>query len=149
VNLARANTQSWQYHRRARIPARRAGGHEAYVADLWFHRPLLREEQIVREHGRALPCLAELGEQGGIELLPWDTEAGPPVALDPAWLRVNDGCVAKIAQSIREEDRFADLPILADALEDAGCVNQDILNHCRNAGNQPHRCWVLDLILER
>ena len=70
-----------------------------------------------------------------------------PVTLDPAWLRWNDGCVPKIAQSIYEERRFGELPILADALEDAGCDNADILAHCR--GPEPHvrGCWAVDAIL--
>jgi hypothetical protein len=40
------------------------------------------------------------------------------------------------------------MPILADALQDAGCDNTDILNHCRDA-NAPHvrGCWVVDLLL--
>ena len=42
------------------------------------------------------------------------------------------------------------MPILADALQDAGCDNEDMLNHCRDV-NQPHvrGCWVLDLLFDR
>ena len=39
------------------------------------------------------------------------------------------------------------MPILADALEDAGCTNQDILNHCRGGGEHVRGCWVVDLLL--
>ena len=39
------------------------------------------------------------------------------------------------------------LPILADALEDAGCTDQAILDHCRGAGPHVRGCWVVDLIL--
>jgi hypothetical protein len=40
------------------------------------------------------------------------------------------------------------MPILADALQDAGCGNDDILNHCRDARHVHLRgCWVLDLVL--
>jgi hypothetical protein len=42
---------------------------------------------------------------------------------------------------------FSDMPILADALEEAGCTNQDILGHCRSGGEHVLGCWVVDLIL--
>ena len=49
-----------------------------------------------------------------------------------SWLLWNDGAVHKLACVIYDERRFGDLPILADALEEAGCDNADILQHCRN-----------------
>ena len=52
--------------------------------------------------------------------------------VEPTWLTWNDGTVRRIAQSIYDERAFDRMPILADALEDAGCDNQDILNHCRS-----------------
>lgn len=48
-----------------------------------------------------------------------------------AWLAWNDGTVQRLARMIYEERAFDRLPILADALEEAGCTNQDIINHCR------------------
>ena len=70
-----------------------------------------------------------------------------PVAFDPAWLACDDGAAAKLARVIYDEDRFGDLPYLADALEEAGCSRTDVLEHCR--GRQPHYrgCWVVDLLL--
>lgn len=41
------------------------------------------------------------------------------------------------------------LRVLADALEEAGCANTDILSHCREAGTHVRGCWVVDLILEK
>lgn len=70
-----------------------------------------------------------------------------PVATDPTWLSWHDGPVPRIAQAIYAERRFADLPILADALEEAGCNNADILSHCRSNGQHVRGCWVVDLIL--
>jgi hypothetical protein len=67
--------------------------------------------------------------------------------LNPAWLAWNYGTVCKIAQAIYEERAFDRLPILADALEDAGCDNADILAHCRSEGPHVRGCWVVDLIL--
>jgi hypothetical protein len=55
--------------------------------------------------------------------------------------------VVKIAQQVDNERYFEDLPVLADALEDAGCDNADILSHCRGPGPHVRGCWVLDLIL--
>jgi hypothetical protein len=54
------------------------------------------------------------------------------------WLHVmNNGTVPKLAQAVYDERRFEDLPILADALEDAGCDNADILQHCRGKERCP------------
>jgi hypothetical protein len=69
------------------------------------------------------------------------------VAVDPDWLTWNGGTVPKIAQTIYAERRFQDLPILADALEEAGCTNADILDHCRRPGEHVRGCWVVDLLL--
>lgn len=64
-------------------------------------------------------------------------------AIDPAWLVANDRAATRIA----EGGTFADLPILADALEDAGCTSRVILDHCRGPGPHVVGCWVVDAIL--
>jgi hypothetical protein len=69
------------------------------------------------------------------------------VSLDPAWLTWNDSTVQKIAQGIYDDRSFDQLPILADALEQAGCSDQDILGHCRSGGEHVRGCWVVDLVL--
>jgi hypothetical protein len=68
-------------------------------------------------------------------------------ALDPAILAWNEGTVRRIATGIYEERAFDRLPILHDALLDAGCDNEDILAHCRSAGPHARGCWVIDLLL--
>jgi hypothetical protein len=70
-----------------------------------------------------------------------------PAALNPAWLAWNGGTVAKLAAATYEERRFADLPILADALEDAGCSDADLLGHLRGPGEHVRGCWAVDLLL--
>jgi hypothetical protein len=70
-----------------------------------------------------------------------------PVTINPAWLTWNDGTVRRIAQTIYDERGFDRMPILADALTDAGCDNEDILNHCRSEGPHVKGCWAVDLIL--
>jgi hypothetical protein len=72
-----------------------------------------------------------------------------PPAFDPAWLRWQDGCVEKIARSVFRGQRFAEMPILGDALEDAGCADAVVLGHCRQKQNHARGCWVIDLILGR
>lgn len=69
------------------------------------------------------------------------------VSANLSLLSWNDSTVPKIAQTIYEERRFKDLPILSDALEEAGCTNADILDHCRSEGPHVRGCWVVDLIL--
>lgn len=72
-----------------------------------------------------------------------------PAVPDVAWLEWNGGVVWKIARTIHDEYRFEELPVLADALEDAGCADPDILGHCRGGGLHARGCWVADLLLGR
>ena len=69
-----------------------------------------------------------------------------PVAIDPAWLTSN---VVSLAQTIYDERRFDHLPILGDALEEAGCQSEHILLHCRAGDKHWRGCWLIDLLLER
>jgi hypothetical protein len=68
----------------------------------------------------------------------------PPV-LDPTLRTWHDGCVVKMARTIRAERRFGDLPILADALEEAGCSDEALLT-CRVNVPCLRTCWVVDLL---
>jgi hypothetical protein len=52
-----------------------------------------------------------------------------------------------VAEMIYDERSFADMPILADALEDAGCTVAAVLDHCRAPVRHARGCWVLDLLL--
>jgi hypothetical protein len=71
----------------------------------------------------------------------------PGIQVEPDWLTWNNGTVAKMARVIYDERRFAEVPILGDALEEAGCMNQEILAHCRaRKGVHVAGCWVLDLL---
>jgi hypothetical protein len=76
------------------------------------------------------------------------------VRIDPAWLAWHDSTVRKLAQASYDERILPEgildqsrLVVLADALEEAGCTNQDLLSHCRNGGTHVRGCWVLDLLL--
>jgi hypothetical protein len=67
-----------------------------------------------------------------------------PVGFDPAW---RTEAVVSLARGMDASRDFIPMPVLADALEDAGCTEPDILAHCR--GTVPHArgCWVVDLVL--
>ncbi len=57
--------------------------------------------------------------------------------------------VLALAEGIDNERAFDRLPILGDALEDAGCTDAAILDHCRGAGLHIRGCWLLDLLLDK
>lgn len=67
-----------------------------------------------------------------------------PVSIDLAWLT---STVVALARGINDERAFDRMPILADALEDAGCDNGDVLAHCRADGPHVRGCWAVDLSL--
>jgi hypothetical protein len=69
------------------------------------------------------------------------------VSVEPIWLSWNAGMIPQLAQAIYDNLLFTDISVLADALEEAGCTNADILDHCRGPGPHIRGCWVLDLIL--
>lgn len=61
----------------------------------------------------------------------------------------NDGPVVKLAQDIYNERAFDRLSILADALDEVGCKDADILSHCRQERAHVRGCWVVDLVLRK
>ena len=67
-----------------------------------------------------------------------------PVERDPSWLT---STVLKLAEGMYESRDFSPMPILADALQDAGCDHTDVLDHCRSDGPHVRGCWVVDLVL--
>jgi hypothetical protein len=69
-----------------------------------------------------------------------------PVTGTPAW---QTSTVKHLAEAIYDERAFDRLPILADALEDAGCNQADFLCHLRGGGEHCRGCWPLDLALGR
>jgi hypothetical protein len=110
-------------------------GSGAAVGAAWFAAEATRGKDVERDAQVAF-CRDLFGS------LPFRS-----VTLDPMVFTWNGGTVPKLAQAIYGERRFGDLPILADALEEAGCSDQDILSHCRSEGPHVRGCWVVDLLL--
>ncbi len=69
-----------------------------------------------------------------------------PYRCEPEW---RTETVLALASGIEAERAFDRMPILADALEEAGCDEQPMLDHLRGPGPHARGCWVLDLILNR
>jgi hypothetical protein len=77
-----------------------------------------------------------------------------PVSLAPAVLTWNDSIVVRLAQTAYEERHLpagtlddSRLAVLADALEEAGCTDAEILSHLRSPGPHVRGCWPVDLCL--
>jgi hypothetical protein len=90
--------------------------------------------------------LARQAEQSAQVALLHDIFGNPfrPVTADPGWFT---STVVAMASQMYESRDFSAMPILADALQDAGCDNADILDHCRGPGPHVRGCWVTDLVL--
>src|SRR5262249_20180001 len=67
--------------------------------------------------------------------------------VNPAWLAWKHGAVLGLARDIAKRKAFDLLPILGDALEEAGCDEPDLLAHCRHPGIHSDSCWLVDLLV--
>jgi len=76
----------------------------------------------------------------------WEVVGNPfaPVAFRAEW---RTGTAVALAAQMYESGDFSAMPILADALQDAGCDSDEVLDHCRNPGTHARGCWVVDLVL--
>ncbi len=122
------------------------------VADLVAHvgaYGLDTSDSASTEATEAVYCIARRTEQAMQSCLLRCIIGNPyrHVTINPLWLAWKESTVVKLAQSMHEERASDPLPVLADALEDAGCDNADILAHCRGPGPHVRGCWVVDLIL--
>ncbi len=66
-----------------------------------------------------------------------------PLSIQPNWLTAN---VVDLARTIYAQRTFDHLPILADALMDAGCDDAEVLAHCKSAGAHSRGCWLVDAL---
>ena len=69
------------------------------------------------------------------------------IAIDPAWLTWHGGLLVSMARQMYDSRDFSDMPVWADALEEAGCIDADILAHCRQSSEHVRGCWVIDALL--
>jgi hypothetical protein len=70
-----------------------------------------------------------------------------PTGSVACWLAWEGGLVLRLARTIYQERDFEALPVLRDALADAGCTDAAILEHARQPGEHVRGCWLLDLVL--
>jgi hypothetical protein len=119
------------------------------VRDVWGKQGHFTEEPI-----GWFANLMYISARVGDEALPTESTAAlfrelfcnpfRPVVFDPRW---QSETVLALATGIYAERAFDRMPILADALEDAGCDNAYVLTHCRGPGPHVRGCWVVDLLL--
>jgi len=116
------------------------------VAEAWAYSTLFEAKEEYTAEKYQFLYVAERVRQA--DLLR-DIAGNPfrPASVRPSWLAWNDRCVERMACGIYEERAFDRLPILHDALLDAGCDNEDILAHCRTQHEHVRGCWVIDLLL--
>ena len=117
----------------ARALARRAAGPATYISptdpvwhDTWnaaFHAVRAEQADLVRD------------------VFP---PPGTSPAVEPGWLT---STVVALARRMYESRDFSPMPILADALQDAGCADELVLGHCRKAAPHVRGCWVVDLLM--
>lgn len=107
-----------------------------------------RREPRIRAHFAELRDRASSADGRAMAVIIRDVLGDPfdPVRLDPSWLEAGGGQVRQVAQAIYDSGQFDEMPILADALLDAGCNERRLLDHCLE--DRHYRgCWLLDAIL--
>jgi hypothetical protein len=122
--------------------------HAYFFKDPSLHRAVESAAGAVSVNHPAGRKEAERREQGHQIRLLHDVFGPLPfreVVDEPGWLTAD---VTALARGIYDGKAFDRLPILADALQDAGCDSADILDHCRRTDWAHVRgCWVVDLLL--
>lgn len=115
----------------------------------------------------AVACAAEDAYQGAWLSVPWAVALGltrakvatllrdifhapyRAVYCRSSWLQWSGGRVAGLARAAYEDRNFDVLPVIADALEDAGCSEAELLEHLRGPGPHTRGCWTIDLLLRK
>jgi hypothetical protein len=94
-------------------------------------------------------CAVRVAEQASLmrDIMgyPWK----PPSCVDTGVLSRNGTPIGSMAQTIYDQRTFDRLPLLADALEDAGCSDGELLGHLRGPGPHVRGCWAVDLLLAK
>jgi hypothetical protein len=121
----------------------RARQSATYAVQAFIQKALIQTPQDMIRFVEFSVARVESAHQAGLLR---ETVGNPfcPSALDPSW---RTDTVARVARSVYDDRRFDELPVLADALEDAGCTNKEILDHLRGPGPHERGCWALNLLL--
>jgi hypothetical protein len=124
-------------HRLALQSYRWQGEKEGAVGEADFERAAELMHRQDRDRDRIITVVTELLR---------DIFGNPfrPVAFSPVW---RTDTAVSLAKQMYESRDFSAMPILADALQDAGCDSDELLNHCRGEGPHVRGCWAIDLVL--
>lgn len=110
---------------------------------------LAGEKQTALTHVRRQICDL-FREIIGNPFRPWmavpDHYGGGLIQPDGKTVQLTDAA-RRLAEGIRADQAFDRLPILADALEEAGVTDAELLAHCRREGGHVRGCWALDVVL--
>jgi hypothetical protein len=144
--------------------ARRAGRGVAFAAAFEASAPEVDPETVADSSAAAL-ALEQSGddvyderydenldrERAGLARLLREVFGNPFRAryAEPSWLSWSDQRILRLARETYEQRTFSLLPDLATLLEEAGCTDGSILDHCRQAEEHVRGCWVVDLLLGR
>lgn len=133
---------------RSAAQAARAAATAAMMAARFDIRAAAEECAVVGLRASLYPTVADAErEQAALVRDIFGNPFRPP-AIEPSWLAWNGGAVVALARTIYDERRFDDMPVLADALEDAGCRDEEVLGHCRRPEAVHARgCHVVDILL--
>ena len=130
--------------RAARLACRAAGDSASWYAAATLPLVAARNAALSAVAGPYYPEVERLAQAGLLRDI-FGNPFRPPI-FNPTWPTPG---IVDLAQKMYEERDFSSMPILADALQEAGCDNADILDHCR--GPEPHcrGCWLVDLLLHQ
>ncbi len=136
----------YKVYSRGVYPAADAFAHFAAVeAGIISLTPTYEEIEAVRRHTVFASVRNRTEEEwGGLVRDIYGPNPFRPATFDPSW---RTEAVVAVARGMYESRDFAAMPVLADALDDAGCNHPDVLAHCRGAGPHVRGCWVVDLVL--
>jgi hypothetical protein len=96
------------------------------------------------DHSFNLGTLPETGSRAATIIRDICGSPFQPVTFHPSWLTDTVVTLARVMKGSRD---FSAMPILADALQEAGCDNADVLEHCRGPAPHVRGCWVVDSVL--
>jgi hypothetical protein len=128
------------------VPGASFGTQAARVADLACQR--IAERISARSNTREYIERRAAEEQKAMADLVRDVFGNPfrPITCSPEW---RTDTILALARQAYETRNFTGMPILADALQEAGCTSAEILDHCRGPGPHVRGCWVVDLLLAK